>query len=779
MATGYKKTNLFNIKNKNLIKAQTKKSSSSNSDLILSSSYMSFNDLAYEKSDYVSNNDHLTKDKRKHFNQYNRQTEEILASESTHANTLENQNNSIEIMNDLPLNKFKKFKSSRASSSASISSQSSTSSTSSKSNSSFLNGKLIASSSNQNKDLLKVSYSSSSGSSTMSSPSTTSTSNDLFQTSSKLLDLKRKKLKLNTFYRLADESLERDDEIEANKLKSSHVHKFFKNFKTYLTTLPCDLALVLDNNQAYYAHKIVLINSSDYFNRILTVSKSAAESASSNLEVVRLKNVDDSDSVLTCIDYMYSGGTKLNMRLNNLDSIRKTAYLFELNDLVELCDQLACKSNNKQIKMDKSQSSYDTNIHNNFNLLNYSLNNPTIDNTPLLFDNKMLIEHLKQNPNQFSTLAQYSNLNFSSNSQLNIPHGQQILPNNYLLNNSAFTPRNTGNASQSSSILYDTNVKPGPAFSFNTNNSNEIQSFLANFNKSSTELINLLTKQKFIDEKETYSYSSNKPDKDLLKKEDIKKSNDNIDAGIQKTMYKEKGLNQVINYEGRLLYDDVYVSNKAKEYLKKIFEQSNRAHNIEIDSFGPEFSIKNRYIYPSLLQSIKSSSLKTYLDSFLEHYTLVNLNKEFNYSFEINEDEKICHRNSLLIFSLSIDDGENSVIKFNNYIILTKFYFADFNVLKDDIRSNLDKFLNNYIVKQLENDMCGLDLKENEYSLSTTISKVAYIKKPSNCKTIKLEHIKSSSECYRAIVEYSKPNEKKEKPFVFLTCNASVNLSKV
>jgi hypothetical protein len=741
---------------------------------------MSFNDLACEKSDYVSNNDHLTKDKRKHFNQYNRQTGEILTSENTHADTLENQNNSIEIMNDLPMNKFKKFKSSRASSSASISSQSSTSSTSSKSNSSYLNDKTIVSSSSLNKDLLKVSYSSS-GSSTMSSPSTTSTSNDLFQTSSKLLDLKRKKLKLNTFYRLTDDSLERDDEIETNKLNSNHVHKFFKNLKSYLTTLPCDLALVLDNNQAYYAHKIVLINSSDYFNRILAASKSGADSASSNLEVVRLKNVDDSDSVLTCIDYMYSGGTKLNMRLNNLDSIRKTANLFELNDLVELCDQLACKSNNKQIIMDKNQSSYNTNHQNNFSLLNYSLNNPTIENTSLLFDNKMLIEHLKQNPNQFSTLAQYSKLNFASNSQFNIPHvnGQRALPNSYLLNNSAFTPRNTGNASQSSSIFYDTNVKPGPAFSFNTNNSNEIQSFLANFNKSSTELINLLTKQKFIDEKEAYSYSSNKSDKDLLKKDEIKKSNDNIDTGIQRTMYKEKGLNQITNYEGRLLYEDVYVSNKAKEYLKKIFEQSNRGHNIEIDSFGPEFSIKNRYIYPSLLQNIKSSSLKTYLDSFLENYTLINLNKEFNYNFEINEDEKICHRNSLLIFSLSIDDGENSVIKFNNYIILTKFYFADFNELKDDIRSNLDKFLNYYLVKQLENDMCGLDLKENEYSLNTTISKVAYIKKPSNCKTIKLEHIKSSSECYRAIVEYSKPNEMKEKPFVFLTCNASVNLNKV
>ena len=161
MASGNKKPNLFNNihnKNKNLTTAQTKQSSSTKSDLILSSSYMSFNDLDYETNDYVSNNDHLTKHKRKHLNQFNRETREALASEAdTYENhkISENQNNSIEIMNDLHFSKFKKFKSSRASSSASISSDSSSSSTSSKSDSSSQNDKLTLSSSNLKKDLLK------------------------------------------------------------------------------------------------------------------------------------------------------------------------------------------------------------------------------------------------------------------------------------------------------------------------------------------------------------------------------------------------------------------------------------------------------------------------------------------------------------------------------------------------------------------------------------------------------------------------------------------------
>ena len=106
-------------------------------------------------------------------------------------------------------------------------------------------------------------------------------------------------------------------------------------------------------------------------------------------------------------------------------------------------------------------------------------------------------------------------------------------------------------------------------------------------------------------------------------------------------------------------------------------------------------------------------------------------------------------------------------------MIQEKLNFTDLNVLKDDIKKCLDTFLNDYLLKKL-------NLKNGSYDLTTTfqtnINSVFYLKKPSNCKTIKLEEIKSSTDCFRALVEYSRVNSLNEKPYVLVTIKADVLL---
>lgn len=208
------------------------------------------------------------------------------------------------------------------------------------------------------------------------------------------------------------------------------------------------------------------------------------------------------------------------------------------------------------------------------------------------------------------------------------------------------------------------------------------------------------------------------------------------------------------------LFEDSIISTKIKEYLNEKTTIANSAFapvnsfSIEVDTMSSQFSIMNKYIYPSMINS-DTKLIKNYLENFLfiNHSTA-----------DIQEAISEFKRDSLIVFCVQLNEQ-----KINNLLLRAKLNFADFNDLKNDIKRNLEIF----ILKIFNSNMLK-DLRI--ISLNTIINRLFYLKKPANCKTIRLDQIKSSTDCFRAIVEYSRFNESNEKPIVFTTVNASVSI---
>ncbi len=192
------------------------------------------------------------------------------------------------------------------------------------------------------------------------------------------------------------------------------------------------------------------------------------------------------------------------------------------------------------------------------------------------------------------------------------------------------------------------------------------------------------------------------------------------------------------------------------------------------------------------------------------------------------------HRDSLLMFCLNFGTSSSSSVnaggvhsdggvsnsafkfKFSNFLMRIKLVFTELDVLKEDIKKSLDEFLNEHVLNRLlsvsaaaaqssnpENDETNdteskntnqeeeaeaedrLQIEEettteslSDYVFEANIDRVCYLKKPSNCKTIRLEQIRSSTDCFRAMVEFSRRSELNERPLIFVTCHANVTLNR-
>jgi hypothetical protein len=234
------------------------------------------------------------------------------------------------------------------------------------------------------------------------------------------------------------------------------------------------------------------------------------------------------------------------------------------------------------------------------------------------------------------------------------------------------------------------------------------------------------------------------------------------------------------------LFENSFLVQKIREHLNEKLEQtacsssssylSSSMNNalFEIDTIGSQFAILNKYIYPSMLDNSDETMTRSMLGKSLENFTYVNV--KMNHSRKLKPDvNSEFDRDSLIVFCLFA--GES---KFNNFLIRSKLNFADIDALKEDVKHNLEAFLKTlHSIDENETISCS---NNNNRSLSesvemcVSINRVFYLKKPANCKTIRLDQMKSSTDCFRAIVEYSRFNETNEKPLVFTTVHASVSL---
>ena len=120
--------------------------------------------------------------------------------------------------------------------------------------------------------------------------------------------------------------------------------------------------------------------------------------------------------------------------------------------------------------------------------------------------------------------------------------------------------------------------------------------------------------------------------------------------------------------------------------------------------------------------------------------------------------------------SSSSTSVETRAFKLQNFVIKSRLNFTELSLLKEDISRLFEQFLNQVLLKSL-----NINTNSHQNYYRCVVNRVCYLKKPSNCKTIRVETIKSSTDCLRAIVEYSRVNEStRELPYVFLTTHSSV-----
>ncbi len=237
---------------------------------------------------------------------------------------------------------------------------------------------------------------------------------------------------------------------------------------------------------------------------------------------------------------------------------------------------------------------------------------------------------------------------------------------------------------------------------------------------------------------------------------------------------------KTINTKDCFRFENSFQLQKIREYLNEKLEQAALSYSpilslnnvlFEIDTIGSQFAILNKYIYPSMLDNNDESKIRIMLKKCLENFTYVNvdLNHGQKLKPEVNSE---FNRDSLIVFCLCA--GEN---KFNNFLIKSKLNFADINALKEDVKQKLEAFLVKTLYSIDENEAsCSSRPLSESIDTCVSINRVFYLKKPANCRTIRLDQMKSSTDCFRAIVEYSRFNEAKERPLVFTTVHASVSL---
>ncbi|AEN03747.1 BTB kelch domain protein [Yokapox virus] len=94
----------------------------------------------------------------------------------------------------------------------------------------------------------------------------------------------------------------------------------------------CDTRLIVDRS-IIYAHKLILISSSDYFSILFSDHFS---SSCDGIKDVCLTNLDG-DSVHSVINYMYSGELELND--DNIGNILATADFLQIKNVIKLCEE--------------------------------------------------------------------------------------------------------------------------------------------------------------------------------------------------------------------------------------------------------------------------------------------------------------------------------------------------------------------------------------------------------------------------------------------------------
>ncbi len=246
-----------------------------------------------------------------------------------------------------------------------------------------------------------------------------------------------------------------------------------------------------------------------------------------------------------------------------------------------------------------------------------------------------------------------------------------------------------------------------------------------------------------------------------------------------------------INNEGLALFNSADTSAKVKDYLGELISITVASFGVpsttlidgEIDTLSRELVIKDKYVYPNMISKIlndeklsqpntRETAMQTKLNECFENYMFIDLCST-NGKLTASGLPSEFFRPALLIFSLAL--GTNAHFKFNNFFVHETLDFTDLHVLKRDIKQCLDTFLNVYMLKDKFNMTNGSI--ESKAAFETKVTSVFCLKKPSNCKTIKLEEIRTSTECFRALVEYSRGNGLNETPCVLVTVKASVYLS--
>ena len=141
--------------------------------------------------------------------------------------------------------------------------------------------------------------------------------------------------------------------------------------------MPFDICLLLNDNQKINAHKIMLINASNYFReKIGNLSNetnkrsNVSEESPSSTTILEIKHINSFECLELCIQFIYTGGSQLNLtNLELIDELKITAKLLELNDLVGLCDLINANIETKNIVLNNNSKNL---ITENKNLNGYS-----------------------------------------------------------------------------------------------------------------------------------------------------------------------------------------------------------------------------------------------------------------------------------------------------------------------------------------------------------------------------------------------------------------------
>jgi hypothetical protein len=216
---------------------------------------------------------------------------------------------------------------------------------------------------------------------------------------------------------------------------------------------------------------------------------------------------------------------------------------------------------------------------------------------------------------------------------------------------------------------------------------------------------------------------------------------------------------------------------KIDEFMSQLDIRNSR---IEIDTISRDFFVKDKYIYPSKIANALQD-LKQYLENFSTFLNPSTSSPNRPLNNNINEEFDRC---SLVIFCLHMNNNHKEIgcLKFDNLVLSTRLKFTDLEELKSDLEIYLNEFLCDFFRLNKKNNQ--EQQQQDNVKLKAVLNRVCYLKKPSNCRTIRLETIKSSTDCFRAIVEYSRVNHynngfcgsSKELPYVLLTAHASVKI---